>query len=221
MVAIFDGGHGVRAGRRVPVDHFGRGLGPARAKVSLPRGCLLYMAAYRLSSYIGVKMVGVFPGNAELGVPGHLAAPRRPCAAALMPRVSRRTPGPRLVRIGGSSLRDIVNGHLEGRQDSGRRLPRPRTEPTSARSRHTVTPARVRAQRPAARTVADPASTLRVAQQFARPDSSTGSTRSRAGLDILWHPVLSRAHPLAVVGGYQDAGSLRKRFHTVQIAMVV
>ncbi len=219
MVAILDGGHGVRPGRRVPVDHFGRGLGPAGAKVSLPRGYLLSMAAYRLSSYIGVKMVGVFPGNAELGVPG--ISPPLDGRTTLKPRVSRRTPGPRLVRIGGSSLRDIVNGHLEGRQDSGRRLPRPRTEPTSARSRHTVTPARVRAQRPAARTVADPASTLRVAQQFARPDSSTGSTRSRAGLDILWHPVLSRAHPLAVVGGYQDAGSLRKRFHTVQIAMVV
>jgi ornithine cyclodeaminase/alanine dehydrogenase-like protein (mu-crystallin family) len=51
----------------------GEVVGPARPEIAVPRGYLLSMPAYRPGSSIGVKMVSVFHGNAELGVPGHLA----------------------------------------------------------------------------------------------------------------------------------------------------
>jgi ornithine cyclodeaminase/alanine dehydrogenase-like protein (mu-crystallin family) len=47
--------------------------GPARPEIVVPKGYLLSMPAYRTGSLIGVKMVSVFHGNADLGVPGHLA----------------------------------------------------------------------------------------------------------------------------------------------------
>jgi ornithine cyclodeaminase/thiomorpholine-carboxylate dehydrogenase len=51
----------------------GEVLGPARPEIAVPKGFLLSMPAYRTGSLIGVKMVSVFHGNAELGIPGHLA----------------------------------------------------------------------------------------------------------------------------------------------------
>jgi ornithine cyclodeaminase/thiomorpholine-carboxylate dehydrogenase len=50
----------------------GEVLGPPRPEIAVQRGYVLCMPAYRPGSPIGVKMVSVFHGNAELGVPGHL-----------------------------------------------------------------------------------------------------------------------------------------------------
>jgi ornithine cyclodeaminase/thiomorpholine-carboxylate dehydrogenase len=51
----------------------GEVLGPTRPEIAVPKGFLLAMPAYRPGSLIGVKMVSVFHGNAELELPGHLA----------------------------------------------------------------------------------------------------------------------------------------------------
>ena len=51
----------------------GEVLGPARPEIAVPKGFLLSMPAHRPGSLIGVKMVSVFHGNAELSLPGHLA----------------------------------------------------------------------------------------------------------------------------------------------------
>jgi alanine dehydrogenase len=51
----------------------GEVLGPPRPEVAVPRGFLLSMPAYRPGSLIGVKMVSVFHGNVDMGMPGHLA----------------------------------------------------------------------------------------------------------------------------------------------------
>src|SRR6266700_1716450 len=51
----------------------GEVLGPPRPEIAVQNGLLLSMPAYRSGSLIGVKMVSVFRGNVELGMPGHLA----------------------------------------------------------------------------------------------------------------------------------------------------
>jgi ornithine cyclodeaminase/alanine dehydrogenase-like protein (mu-crystallin family) len=51
----------------------GEVLGPARPEIAVPKGFVLSMPAYRPGSLIGVKIVSVFHGNAELSLPGHLA----------------------------------------------------------------------------------------------------------------------------------------------------
>lgn len=51
----------------------GQVAAPARPEIDVPNGYLLSMPAYRPGSPIGVKMVSVFHGNANRGLPGHLA----------------------------------------------------------------------------------------------------------------------------------------------------
>jgi ornithine cyclodeaminase/thiomorpholine-carboxylate dehydrogenase len=51
----------------------GEVLAPPRPEICVPLGFLLSMPAHRPGSSIGVKMVSVFHGNTEVGVPGHLA----------------------------------------------------------------------------------------------------------------------------------------------------
>jgi ornithine cyclodeaminase/alanine dehydrogenase-like protein (mu-crystallin family) len=51
----------------------GEVAGPPRPEITVPRGFLLSMPAYRPGGSIGVKMVSVFHGNVEQSLPGHLA----------------------------------------------------------------------------------------------------------------------------------------------------
>jgi alanine dehydrogenase len=64
LIALTDGFRSMSAGEV---------LAPPRPEIAVPRGFLLSMPAYRPGSLIGVKMVSVFHGNVELGMPGHLA----------------------------------------------------------------------------------------------------------------------------------------------------
>ena len=64
LLALTDGFRSMSAGEVI---------GPPRPEIAVQRGFLLSMPAYRPGALIGVKMVSVFHGNVELGMPGHLA----------------------------------------------------------------------------------------------------------------------------------------------------